>query len=211
MHLITDNLQMIIALCKKFKAKTLHVFGSILTPRFNDNNDVDFSATFYHEEDPLQEGENRIQFYIALTELMGRRIDLVDEDSLRNNYFIEELNETKQLIYGQEIKKYLEDILLSIQEIEMFLEQRPRRFQVYMDDIMFKRAIERNIGIIGEAMTKALQFDPDIQITNAHNIKNTRNYIVHAYDSLEPHIIWNIVINDILKLKEEVINILDNE
>lgn len=93
----------------------------------------------------------------------------------------------------------------------MFLEQRPRRFQVYMDDIMFKRAIERNIGIIGEAMTKALQFDPDIQITNAHNIKNTRNYIVHACDSLEPHIIWNIVINDILKLKEEVINILDNE
>lgn len=99
MHLITDNLQMIIALCKKFKVKTLHVFGSILTPRFNDNSDVDFSATFYHE-DPLQEGENRIQFYIALTELMGRRIDLVDEDSLRNNYFIEELNETKQLIYG---------------------------------------------------------------------------------------------------------------
>ena len=100
MQLITDNLQKIIVLCKKYKVKTLYVFGSILTPRFNENSDVDFSATFHHEEDPLVAGENRIEFYIALQELMGRRIDLVDEDYLRNPYFIEELNETKRLIYG---------------------------------------------------------------------------------------------------------------
>lgn len=99
-HLITDNLQKIIALCKKYKVKTLYVFGSILTPRFNDKSDVDFSATFHYEEDPLVAGENRIQFYIGLQELMGRKIDLVDEDCIRNPYFREELNETKQLIYG---------------------------------------------------------------------------------------------------------------
>ncbi len=100
MHLITDNLQKIIALCIKYKVKSLYVFGSILTSRFNDNSDVDFSATFHPEEDPLIAGENRIQFYIGLQDLMGRKIDLVDEDCLRNPYFIEELNETKQLIYG---------------------------------------------------------------------------------------------------------------
>lgn len=99
MHLITDNLQNIIALCKKYKVKTLCVFGSILTSRFNENSDVDFSATFHPEEDPLMAGENRIQFYINLTKLMGRRIDLVDEDCIRNPYFKEELEETKQLIY----------------------------------------------------------------------------------------------------------------
>lgn len=109
------------------------------------------------------------------------------------------------------VKKYLEDIKLSILEIELFLEQRPRQFQVYIEDIMFKRAIERNIGIIGEAMSKILQLNPDIQITNARNIKNTRNYVVHAYDTLEPHIIWNIVINDIPKLKEEVTHLLNEE
>lgn len=100
MHLITDNLQHIIALCKKYKVKSLYVFGSILTSRFNENSDVDFSATFYPEEDPLVAGENRIDFYMDLTELIGRKIDLVDEDYLKNPYFIEELNETKQLIYG---------------------------------------------------------------------------------------------------------------
>lgn len=98
--LITDNLSKIIALCKKYKVKTLYVFGSILTPRFNENSDVDFSATFNHDPDPLIAGENLLNFYMDLEELMGRRIDLVDEDCLKNPYFIEELNETKQLIYG---------------------------------------------------------------------------------------------------------------
>lgn len=50
MHLITDNLQKIIALCKKYKVKSLYVFGSILTPRFSENSDVDFSATFHPEK-----------------------------------------------------------------------------------------------------------------------------------------------------------------
>ena len=100
MHLITENLEQIYALCRKYGVKTLCVFGSILTPRFNENSDVDFSATFYPEEDPLVAGENRIQFYISLEDLMGRRIDLVDEEILKNPYFIEELEETKQQIYG---------------------------------------------------------------------------------------------------------------
>lgn len=100
MHLITDNLQAIIALCKKYKVKTLYVFGSILTPRFNDNSDVDFSATFHPEDDPLVAGENFMNLYMGLENLMGRRIDLVDEEFIKNKYFREELNETKQLIYG---------------------------------------------------------------------------------------------------------------
>ena len=60
-------------------------------------------------------------------------------------------------------------------------------------------------------MSKILQLDSAIAITNAKNIKGNRNYVVHAYDTLEPHIIWNIVINDIPKLKEEVIILLNEE
>ena len=73
---------------------------------------------------------------------------------------------------------------------------------------MFRSAIERQVGIIGEAMTKILQLDPDINITEAKNIKGTRNYIVHAYDTLQPHTIWAIVIKDIPKLKQEVIDLM---
>ena len=100
MKLIELNLDKIYELCRKYKVKTLSVFGSILTDRFNEESDVDFSATFYPEEDPLLSGENFINLYIGLQELMGRKIDLVSEDYIRNKYFKEELEETKQLIYG---------------------------------------------------------------------------------------------------------------
>lgn len=40
MKLVENNIQKIIALCKKHKVGKLFVFGSILTNRFNDNSDV---------------------------------------------------------------------------------------------------------------------------------------------------------------------------
>ena len=111
----------------------------------------------------------------------------------------------------RKIKKYLEDIMLAIAEIELFLTQRPRQYQVFLDDHMFRSALERQVGIIGESMSKILSIDPEIAITNAKHIKGTRNYIVHAYDSLQPYTIWGIVINDIPKLKEEVAILLEKE
>lgn len=53
----------------------------------------------------------------------------------------------------------------AIGEVELYLTQRPREYQVFLDDSMFRNAIERQIGIIGEAMTKILQIMPDIPIT----------------------------------------------
>ena len=106
------------------------------------------------------------------------------------------------------IKKYLQDILFAIEEVELFLSQRPKDYQVFLDDHMFRSAIERQVGIMGEAMSKILQIKPDIAITNAKNIKGTRNYIVHAYDSLQPYTIWGIVINEVPKLKAEVNQLL---
>ena len=111
----------------------------------------------------------------------------------------------------RKVKKYLEDIMLAIGEIELFLSQRPRQYQVFLDDHMFKSAIERQVGIIGEAMSRILSLVPDISITNARNIKGTRNYIVHASDSLQPYTIWGIVINDIPKLKKEIVLLLNEE
>ena len=69
------------------------------------------------------------------------------------------------------IKKYLEDINMAINAIESFLEQRSREYQVFIDDYMFRSAIERQIGIIGEAVTKILQLDSSIEITR--DIENT--------------------------------------
>lgn len=80
----------------------------------------------------------------------------------------------------RKVNKTLEDIRTAILEIDSFFETRPMRFDVYMSDICLRRAIERNITIIGEAMNRLLKFAPDIEITSARKIVDTRNYVIHG-------------------------------
>ena len=71
-----------------------------------------------------------------------------------------------------------------------------------------RKAIERNIEIIGEAVNRILKVQPDIKIANARKIVDTRNRISHGYDSVSEDIIWTIVIKDLKNLKKEIIVLL---
>ena len=100
MYLITDNIQKLFALCRRYKVKKLYAFGSILTPRFNEHSDVDILVDFNSEINHNNYADNYFDFHDALRSLFGREVDLVDESAVKNPYFKEELNETKYLIYG---------------------------------------------------------------------------------------------------------------
>jgi len=100
MKLIELNLHRISELCKKYKVKTLSVFGSILTDRFNDESDVDLLVDFNSEINHNNYADNYFDFYYDLKSLFGREVDLVDETSIKNPYFRAEVDETKHLIYG---------------------------------------------------------------------------------------------------------------
>ena len=67
-----------------------------------------------------------------------------------------------------------------------------------------KRAVERNIEIIGEAMNRLLQKDAAIKLANARKIVDTRNRITHGYDTVSDEIIWNIIKHHLPVLKQEV-------
>jgi uncharacterized protein with HEPN domain len=108
-----------------------------------------------------------------------------------------------------EIKTWLYDILNAINEIESFFADRPKHFSVYQNDLRTKRAVERNIGIIGEAMNRILNKDVNIQFSNARKIVDTRNRIIHGYDTVSDDIIWSIVIKHIPILKTEIQNLLN--
>ncbi len=94
-------MQRIIDLCLKHKIKTLAVFGSILTDRFNDQSNVDllvnFDTTDHEKWDYVT---NYFDFQEALEKVFGRKVDLVVEKELKNKYFIANVNRTKQMIYG---------------------------------------------------------------------------------------------------------------
>ena len=102
------------------------------------------------------------------------------------------------------IKKSLEDILYAIDEIELFFVSIPKQYDEFLNNTLLRRAVERNIEVIGEAMNRILKADSNISITNARQIVDTRNYIIHGYDTLVPDILWSIVINHFPLLKQEV-------
>lgn len=108
----------------------------------------------------------------------------------------------------RKIRKYLADILASIIEIESFMAERPIEYATFCNDTLFRRGVERNMEIMGEAMNNVLKIDPNIAITSSWKIVDTRNFIIHAYDSLKPDILWGIVINHIPLLKREVETLL---
>lgn len=103
----------------------------------------------------------------------------------------------------KEIKVWLSDIKQAISEINQFLPAQ-KIFQDFQKDLKAKRAIERNIEIIGEAVNRILSQNPNIEITNSRKIVDTRNRISHGYDSVSDDIIWAIVIRDIPKLELEI-------
>ncbi|MEZ3578255.1 MAG: DUF86 domain-containing protein [Muribaculaceae bacterium] len=83
------------------------------------------------------------------------------------------------------------------------------QFKVFCEDLCFRSAVQWEIAIIGEAMNRILKSCPDIPITSARRIVNTRNYLIHGYDSLKEDLIWAIVINHLPLLKSEVIQLLE--
>jgi uncharacterized protein with HEPN domain len=108
-----------------------------------------------------------------------------------------------------EIKSLLFDILSAINEIDSFFNEGERIFNDYIKDIKTKRAVERNLEIIGEAMKRILEKDSELKLTNARKIVDTRNRIIHGYDTVSDEVIWGIVINHLPKLKKEVDNLLN--
>lgn len=107
------------------------------------------------------------------------------------------------------IKTWLFDILSSINEIESYYIETPKSFEFYQNDLRTKRAVERNIEIIGEAMSRILKHDDTIEISNSRKIVDVRNRIIHGYDSVSDDVIWGILIKNLPDLKKEVEKLLN--
>jgi len=101
------------------------------------------------------------------------------------------------------IKTWLLDIQQSIEEISEFLGDH-RDFFAYQKDLKTKKAVERNLEIIGEAVSRILKIDNTFPLNEARNIIGTRNRIIHSYDNISDEVIWTIVSRDLPKLKTQV-------
>ena len=106
-----------------------------------------------------------------------------------------------------DILAYLKDIEQSIIEIYEFLPEE-RNFFTFQKDLKTRKAVERNIEIIGEAMDRILKVDPNFHLTDSRKIVDTRNRIIHGYDSVSDDVIWLIVNRYLPILEKEVKELL---
>jgi len=78
---------------------------------------------------------------------------------------------------------------------------------------MLKRAVERDLEIIGEAMNRILTRNSAflLKITNSKSIVGLRNQVIHAYDNISDENIWSVLTNHLPKLKEEIDELIKGE
>ncbi|MES2587859.1 MAG: HepT-like ribonuclease domain-containing protein [Bacteroidota bacterium] len=109
------------------------------------------------------------------------------------------------------IKTCLYDILNGIIEIESYFDEGfTKEFNLYQNDLKTKRAIERNIEIIGEAMNIILQSGEEISISNSRKIVDARNRIIQGYDTVSDDLIWGILVKHLPILKSEIEKLLND-
>lgn len=113
----------------------------------------------------------------------------------------------------ERILKWLYDIKIAIEEIDGYFLKEPKDFFSYRQNLMLKRAVERDFEIIGEAMNRILTRDSSflLKITNAKSIVGLRNQVIHAYDSISDENIWSILTNHLPKLKKEIDELIIGE
>ena len=107
-----------------------------------------------------------------------------------------------------DLRAWLFDINSAIEEIDSYFPEGKMKFDDYKNDLKTKRAVERNLEIIGEAVKRLLGRDESIALSNSRKIIDARNRISHGYDTLSDDVIWGIILNHLPKLKSEVERLL---
>ena len=107
----------------------------------------------------------------------------------------------------EKVLKRLYDIKSSIDEIESYFKNSSIDFEKYSSDVLLKRAVERNLEIIGETVNRIIKGKPNFPIDDARKIVGLRNQIIHAYDNISDENIWAVLKKHIPKLKNQIIQI----
>lgn len=97
-QIIDDKRLDLIDLCRTYRVRRLDVFGSAARGTFRpESSDLDFIAQFEGTRD-ADYAERFYYFAEALERVFGRRVDLLTEPMIRNPYFREAVEETRQTV-----------------------------------------------------------------------------------------------------------------
>lgn len=99
--IVIKNLDEVSVLCDRLGVEKLYAFGSVLTDSFdNDTSDIDLLVEL-KDMPPFERGFALLDLWDGLESLFERKVDLLSAEQLKNPYFREAVESTKQLIYDQ--------------------------------------------------------------------------------------------------------------
>jgi predicted nucleotidyltransferase len=99
MGIIEKNGDDLKKLCMLYNVDKMYLFGSALTANFNNESDIDFLVKFKSIDLSIY-FDNFLGFKENLEKLFGRKVDLIEEQTLRNPILIKSINSSKELVYG---------------------------------------------------------------------------------------------------------------
>ncbi|MCL6101430.1 MAG: nucleotidyltransferase domain-containing protein [Bacteroidetes bacterium] len=88
------------SLCLQNKVKSLYVFGSVLTDRFNEKSDIDLVVDI-DSNDPFDYADSYFNLKFALQDLFRRPIDLLENKAIKNPYIRRNIDHSKSLVYAK--------------------------------------------------------------------------------------------------------------
>ncbi len=99
MDMFEKNIKKLTELCNKYRVLRLYVFGSAMSEKFRNDSDIDFLVTFGSVE--LNDyADNYFDFKFSLEDLFNRKIDLLEEKTIKNPFLKQSIDTSKELIYG---------------------------------------------------------------------------------------------------------------
>ena len=99
MNTLAAYKQEINELCENHNVKSLYAFGSVLSSNFNTNSDIDLIVEFKNI-DVKDYADNYFDFKFSLEDIFNRPVDLLEEQAIKNPYFKQVVNQSKELVYG---------------------------------------------------------------------------------------------------------------
>ena len=108
-----------------------------------------------------------------------------------------------------ETRQRLLDVLVSCRAIRQYTAGLD--FAAYEGDRMVRDAVERRLGIIGEALSRASVLEPALvdQLPELRQIVGLRNRVIHGYDAVDDEIVWDVVQNKLPGLQTRVAELLE--
>ncbi len=99
MNPLTKHMDQIRKLCSSNKVRTLFAFGSTIREDFKIESDIDLVVDI-DEKDPLKYSDNYFNLKFQLEQLFNRKVDLLEQQAIKNPYLKERIDQTKVIIYG---------------------------------------------------------------------------------------------------------------